>query len=206
MATTKNITMKQFNGTDYDTLYPKTVAAQIDDVYSKSETYSKSQLYTQSQLYTRQQILSDTTKTLFGLGSSAIPDDVLSTIKQLLDSKSRIAIGSYIGTGGSGESNPNSLNFDFEPSVLIILYKGLMSDSSGYSYSMIATKTRTSVVVTWGADGSDTSGYRTTSANKFAFSGKQVSWYVEKDNPNWNNYYEAQFNDCLLYTSPSPRD
>ena len=29
MATTKNITMKQFNGTDYDTLYPKTVAAQI---------------------------------------------------------------------------------------------------------------------------------------------------------------------------------
>ena len=52
MATTKNITMKQFNGTDYDTLYPKTVAAQIDDVYSKDETYPKSQLYTQSQLYT----------------------------------------------------------------------------------------------------------------------------------------------------------
>lgn len=29
MATTKKITMKQFNGTDYDTLYPKTIATQI---------------------------------------------------------------------------------------------------------------------------------------------------------------------------------
>ena len=58
MATTKNITMRQFNGTDYDTLYPKTVAAQVDGVYSQ------------------QQILSDATKTLYGLGSSATPDDV----------------------------------------------------------------------------------------------------------------------------------
>lgn len=139
--------------------------------------------------------LKDATAALYGLGADAVPDDVFSAIKQLLDSKSRIAIGSYIGTGVSGDSDPNWLNFDFEPSVLIILYKGLMTDASGYSYSMIATKTRTSVVVTWGADGSDTSGYRTTSANKFTFSGNQVSWYVEKDNPNWNNYYEAQFNE-----------
>lgn len=76
MATNKNITMKQFNGTDYDTLYPKTVAAQIDDVYSKSETYPKSQLYTQSQLYTKTQTLTDATKTLYGLNNTAVPDDV----------------------------------------------------------------------------------------------------------------------------------
>ena len=38
MATNKNITMKQFNGVDYDTLYPKTIASQVDDVYSKDET------------------------------------------------------------------------------------------------------------------------------------------------------------------------
>ena len=37
MATEKNITMKQFNGADYDTLYPKTIASQIPDVYSKTE-------------------------------------------------------------------------------------------------------------------------------------------------------------------------
>lgn len=38
MATNKNITMRQFNGVDYDILYPKTIASQIDDVYSKNET------------------------------------------------------------------------------------------------------------------------------------------------------------------------
>ena len=43
MATNKNITMKQFNGTDYDTLYPATIAEQIPDVYSTSETYSQTQ-------------------------------------------------------------------------------------------------------------------------------------------------------------------
>ena len=32
MATNKNIIMKQFNGTDYDTLYPKTIASQVDGV------------------------------------------------------------------------------------------------------------------------------------------------------------------------------
>lgn len=118
MATTKNITMKQFNGTDYDTLYPKTVAAQIDDVYSKNETYPKSQLYTQSQLYTRQQILSDATKTLYGLGSSAIPDDVFSWIAQ---ETSKIATGSYVGTGTYGSNNPNSLTFDFVPKAVFMI-------------------------------------------------------------------------------------
>ena len=38
MATNKNITMRQYNGVDYDTLYPKTIASQVDDVYNKSET------------------------------------------------------------------------------------------------------------------------------------------------------------------------
>lgn len=57
MATNKNITMKQFNGVDYDTLYPKTIASQIDDVYSKSET------------------LSNSTQSIMGLGNDATPDD-----------------------------------------------------------------------------------------------------------------------------------
>ena len=58
MATEKNIIMRQFNGTDYDTLYPKTKAEQVEGVY------------------TQQQILSDSTKTLYGLGSNAVPDDL----------------------------------------------------------------------------------------------------------------------------------
>lgn len=57
MATNKNITMKQFNGVDYDTLYPKTTLEQVEGAY------------------TQQQILSDATKGLYGLGNDAVPDD-----------------------------------------------------------------------------------------------------------------------------------
>ena len=57
MATNKNITMKQFNGTDYDTLYPKTKVEQVEGAY------------------TQQQILADSTKGLYGLDSGAVPDD-----------------------------------------------------------------------------------------------------------------------------------
>ena len=59
MATNKNITMKQFNGTDYDTLYPKTKVEQVEGAY------------------TQQQILSNATAALYGLGTDAVPDDVL---------------------------------------------------------------------------------------------------------------------------------
>ena len=62
MATTKNITMKQFNGTDYDTLYPKTVASQVDGVYSEQE------------------VLANDTKTLYGLNNSSTPNDVFKKI------------------------------------------------------------------------------------------------------------------------------
>ena len=58
MATNKNITMKQFNGADYDTLYPKTKVEQVEGAY------------------TQQQILSDSTKGLYGLGNDAVPDDM----------------------------------------------------------------------------------------------------------------------------------
>ena len=105
MATTKNITMKQFNGTDYDTLYPKTVAAQIDDVYSKSETYPQSQLYTRSQLYTKEYI--DT----------------------LLASRPKVQMGSYIGTGVELETI--TLTFDFAPKMVFFYNQAKISISLG---------------------------------------------------------------------------
>lgn len=62
MATDKLITMKQFNGTDYDTLYPKTKVEQVEGAY------------------TQQQILANATKTLFGLGDTAVPDDAFALL------------------------------------------------------------------------------------------------------------------------------
>ena len=38
MASVKKITMREYNGTDYDTLYPKTIASQVEGVYNKTET------------------------------------------------------------------------------------------------------------------------------------------------------------------------
>lgn len=42
MAIEKTITMRQFNGTDYDTLYPETIASQVKGIYNKEETLSSS--------------------------------------------------------------------------------------------------------------------------------------------------------------------
>lgn len=67
MATNKNITMKQYNGVDYDTLYPKTIASQIIDL--TNEYYNKTQT------------LSDATKILYGLANTVTPDDIFMSLK-----------------------------------------------------------------------------------------------------------------------------
>ncbi len=65
-------------------------------------------------------LLTDSTATLFGLGSNAVPNDVLAKVKTLLDgershanTKAFIKIGSYIGTDTYGKNNPTSLSLDF---------------------------------------------------------------------------------------------
>ena len=72
-------------------------------------------------------LLKDATAALFGLGTDAVPDEVLAKIKELLDgllttanSKARIQTGSYTGTGTYGASNPCSLTFDFVPQAIIV--------------------------------------------------------------------------------------
>ena len=107
MATEKNITMKQFNGTDYDTLYPKTIASQIPDVYSKTDT-----------------ITAETLNRL-GLSADKLPNDAFQQIKTLIDnvqsstdSKAKIQTGSYVGTGTYGAGNPCSLTFDTLPKLI----------------------------------------------------------------------------------------
>ena len=117
MATNKNITMKQFNGTDYDTLYPKTIASQIPDVYSKTDTITAETL---SQL---------------GLSADKLPNDAFQHIKTLInnaqssaDSKARIQTGSYVGTGTYGKGNPCSLTFDFEPKFLLFFQQNIIQN------------------------------------------------------------------------------
>ena len=99
----KNIQMQEKTSSGYDILYPQTIAAQIEDVYSKDET------------------ITTATKALYGLGATATPNQVFSAISTALDGKARIQTGSYVGTGTYGESNPCSLTFDFKVKLLYIL-------------------------------------------------------------------------------------
>ena len=83
MATNKNITMRQFNGTDYDTLYPKTKVEQVEGAY------------------TQQQILADSTKTMFGLGTDAVPDDAFKALSAAVveDGKGLLLISAMDASG-----------------------------------------------------------------------------------------------------------
>lgn len=73
-------------------------------------------------------LLKDATAALYGLDADAVPDDVLALLKPLVDNaqdsadrNSRIVIGTYVGTGTYGSSNPCSLTFDFTPTYIAIL-------------------------------------------------------------------------------------
>lgn len=162
MATTKNIIMKQFNGTDYDTLYPKTKVEQVEGAYAK------------------QQILTSATAALYGLGASAVPDDVLATARSLIstaqstaDSKCKIMSGSYVGTGTYGSGNKNSLTFDNPPKMLIVASPG----HTGYN----GTKSYDLLLYISGFNGLAPSSF-TSGSNGFYMvtisgSGNTVSWY-----------------------------
>lgn len=157
MATNKNITMKQFNGVDYDTLYPKTKVEQVEGAY------------------TQQQILSDATKVLYGLGANAVPNDVLSLIKTLIDSannnantKAKITTGSYVGTGKSGSSNQNTLTFPFAPKVVFIGQqngegRGIFISASQYGDTRISPTISNAAAGSYGV--------------ALTWYGNSVSWY-----------------------------
>lgn len=160
MASEKNITMRQYNGADYDTLYPKTKVEQVEGAY------------------TQQQILADSTKTLFGLEMGAVPDDVLALLKSLVnnaqtsaDGKAKIQTGSYIGTGTYGSANPCSLIFESIPKFVYI--KSFDSSHAGFFLPFTLTDS-----FTWFAYQGFTENAGLQSANLSAkFKNLTLSWY-----------------------------
>ena len=85
-------------------------------------------------------------------------------IGALVRSRAKIAYGSYVGTGTSGESNPTSLTFDFEPKLLLLI------DSSGNDLPSILLK-----------GGSKLFHFISDPNNaalwNYSFDGNSVSWY-----------------------------
>lgn len=66
MASEKKITMREYNGTDYDTLYPKTIPEQIEGL--------------DDMFYTKDQTLVDGVKALYELNSTATPNDIFAKL------------------------------------------------------------------------------------------------------------------------------
>ena len=143
MASEKNITMRQFNGTDYDTLYPKTVAAQIVGAVPIASGGTNgttapsgvnnlvaglSQITPASNdLFPFRDISGNTggSVTLANLvtalgNSGAITSSNLASQASALGFK-KIQTGSYVGTNTYGADNPNSLTFNFAPKFVIIV-------------------------------------------------------------------------------------
>ena len=81
----------------------------------------------------------------------------------------KIAIGSYVGTGTYYSNNPNTLNFDFEPKVLIVVADGANSSYPGF-------------VIVRGQSYSNGIGSYSNSAVGYdlrtAWAGNSVSWYT----------------------------
>ena len=143
MATTKNITMKQFNGTDYDTLYPKTIGAQIVGAVpiASGGTNGTTAPSGVNNLVAGLSQITPASKDLFpfrdisgntggsvtlanlavALGNNGVitPSNLDAQASALGFTK--IQTGSYVGTGTYGADNPCSLTFDFAPSFLFML-------------------------------------------------------------------------------------
>ena len=100
MASEKNITMRQYNGVDYDTLYPKTKVEQVEGAY------------------TQQQILSDSTKGLYGLDSVAVPDDAFVTLANCL---AQILVTTSPNTEVTASLNGRTVSATADSSGLAIL-------------------------------------------------------------------------------------
>ena len=153
MATTKNITMKQFNGTDYDTLYPKTIANQISGIMpiSSGGTNGSTASAGVNNLVSGLSQITPVSNDLFpfrdvsgNIGASvtlanlvnALGNNGVITQNNLAAQTSalgfaKIATGSYVGTGTFGVNNPCSLTFPFSPKILIFFERHHLRDNSG---------------------------------------------------------------------------
>lgn len=119
-------------------------------------------------LWTKDNILSTATRTLFGLGSTATPNDVFQAIA---NNYIKVVTGSYTGNGSVPSSaNPKSITFPVTPSLV-----GIYKASGGYgTYNMVGPYVWGNAEF-WCADYPDT-----LRSNNAAVNNKTLSW--------WNNY------------------
>lgn len=134
-------------------------------------------------------LLKDATAALFGLGSDAVPDDVLAKLAEaafvedgvLTDIDGnivapQIATGSYVGTGTAGASNPNSISLSFPAKCLIVRR---VSNANQYiSYGLTLLGTGQTVIEATATDAGNNRFVYVTSFSNI------VRWYATTQNGN----------------------
>lgn len=202
MSTIKKITMREYNGTDYDTLYPSTRGDQITTVVPLSvggtgANTAAAGLRNLIMSGTNQLISSGDSipysKASGSVGSRVsfatfvghLPDVGGVTTATLQDDINNLGTflqqqtGSYTGTGTSGSSNKNSITFNFVPKYMMIWsstdsYIQAWLDLPGWFFW-------SSGMTSIGAKYSDTrsgSGHVHGCKNVFTLSNKTLSWYA----------------------------
>lgn len=102
----------------------------------------------------------------------------ISTINSTLVQKgnSNITIGSYVGNGQFGSSNPNKLNFSFSPKVVFIQSKDKNTDRAA-QYAFVPTFVKGVIFAATALDGVGGARYVDVS-----WSGNVLSWYCSESN------------------------
>lgn len=189
-----NIQMSYYNGSSYTNLYPKTTVSNLTDLSGSTN------------------ILSSSTKTTLGLASTAVPDNAFSTLASMVNSRAKIATGSYVGTGTYGASNPCSLTFDFSPNLILFFKKYIINvggppsvhfngfaDYDGYmnNYYFLLTSilttdyAQTGLPYGGGRDSSESKSYAKKESN-----GRKVYWYSTD-----SAYAQLNSDDTYYYVS-----
>ena len=106
-------------------------------------------------------------------GSPAIPAGTTIDYLGVLGDKTRIETGSYVGTGTYGESNPNSLTFQFQPKFVVICKELAEANFVVLPYGVKS-------FITYVGGASDNS-------SVFTWGEKSLTWYsVRGDTPQLN--------------------
>lgn len=194
-----NITMKQLNSSGtYDTLYPATIGSQVTGITGDQI----------SGIYTANQTLTSTTKTLYGLGEDAVPDDVLAKIRSLIsgteglvNTKARIVYGTYVGNGQYGIVYPNSVTFESTPDLFCVLsYK---ASNSNYRYGMYGSSFE--LPKTMPSSFTQTRGVSTGNAGVYdmecygKYQNNKITWYNETDAESQLNYSGAIYSYIAVW-------
>lgn len=148
-------------------------------------------------------LMTDATAALFGLSSSAVPNDALAAIKTMLNNsnaevsiRSKFATGTYTGAGGAGSDAPNTLTFGFIPKVVFVMSEGVIcffingcefgyglhTNLVGFSLSSIfQTATWSGKTLSWYCSGyhpADGSSYQISSDAQLNLAGKEYHYVV----------------------------